>query len=348
MLSFVVQADDLTGALDTGVMLAKAGVFTRVGFAPDENAPVQVVDTESRHLPPKQAYQAAHAVAIAANKGGARWFYKKVDSTMRGNIKAEMQAAADGFLQPVHFCPAFPALGRTTEGGVQLLYGQRLQETALGKDSQNPVTTGDIRKILGDLVGSGALIYDAQSDADLQVLSNQLQGQRCFAGSAGWAQYLPFLASLPKGQMPKIAKHKRMLVLAGSQSQVSRAQVHAAKGFTVLTMQQAQQADAVLKTDNVIITTGDYVAGQEGGIARTLGEIAARVLGEDTLLCCFGGDTARAAMLALGIESLYPIKELQPGVPLSLGRGARELALVTKAGAFGDADLLNALYAHLT
>ena len=62
MLKLLIAADDLTGALDTGVQLARLGVDTRVllyaGPGTVGNAGAAgtlVVDTESRHLPPERA-----------------------------------------------------------------------------------------------------------------------------------------------------------------------------------------------------------------------------------------------------------------------------------------------------
>ena len=62
MSTLLILADDLTGALDTGVQIAQLQVNTQVRLyaGPDtlrsaEDAEVLVIDTESRHLPPEQA-----------------------------------------------------------------------------------------------------------------------------------------------------------------------------------------------------------------------------------------------------------------------------------------------------
>lgn len=58
MTTLLILADDLTGALDTGVQIAQLQVNTQVRLyaGPDtlrsaEEAEVLVIDTESRHLP---------------------------------------------------------------------------------------------------------------------------------------------------------------------------------------------------------------------------------------------------------------------------------------------------------
>ena len=57
MLTLAVFADDLTGALDTGVQFAASGVKTAVtvGTAPPESCTVAVCDLETRHLSPAEA-----------------------------------------------------------------------------------------------------------------------------------------------------------------------------------------------------------------------------------------------------------------------------------------------------
>src|SRR5215207_2154334 len=111
-----IIADDLTGAADTGVQLVRFGYRTAVFFRATEvladDLDAVAFDTDSRTMPAgfaaKRVLDAAHAA------GGARIVYKKLDSTLRGNVAAEL-AAALGVLHPdcVIVAPAFPAAGRT-------------------------------------------------------------------------------------------------------------------------------------------------------------------------------------------------------------------------------------------
>ena len=64
MVKLLIIADDFTGAEDTGVQLAKYGIVTFVttDFTScfqnlNQDAEVLVVDTESRYLPPEEAYR---------------------------------------------------------------------------------------------------------------------------------------------------------------------------------------------------------------------------------------------------------------------------------------------------
>src|SRR5829696_1376949 len=143
-----IISDDLTGAADTGVQLVRAGYRTAVVFQnsplPDEvDLDAVALDADSRSLPAgfaaKRVVEAAHAVR------DARVVYKKLDSTLRGPLAAEIAAAlgATGRGTAV-VAPAFPAAGRATVGGVQLVRGTPVHETEFADDPKAPVRQGHL------------------------------------------------------------------------------------------------------------------------------------------------------------------------------------------------------------
>src|ERR671917_1787885 len=98
MPDLAVIADDLTGAADTGVQFVHAGYPTAVFFRATEiledDLDAVSFDTDSRAMP---AGFAARRVLDAAHLArGTRIVYKKLDSTLRGNIAAELAAALGG------------------------------------------------------------------------------------------------------------------------------------------------------------------------------------------------------------------------------------------------------------
>ena len=133
-----IIADDLTGAADTGVQLARAGYRTAVAFRgapipPADDLDAVALDTNSRALPAgfaaKRVVEAGHAVRHA------QVVYKKLDSTLRGPIAAELSAASGASGRDrVVVAPAFPATGRTTVDGVQLVRGVPVHETEVKDD----------------------------------------------------------------------------------------------------------------------------------------------------------------------------------------------------------------------
>jgi uncharacterized protein YgbK (DUF1537 family) len=53
-----------------------------------------------------------------------------------------------------------------------------------------------------------------------------------------------------------------------------------------------------------------------------------------------GGDTARAVCDHLGARGILVIQEVEPGIPLARTVGSHEIPIVTKAGGFGNVDVL--------
>jgi 4-hydroxythreonine-4-phosphate dehydrogenase len=53
-----------------------------------------------------------------------------------------------------------------------------------------------------------------------------------------------------------------------------------------------------------------------------------------------GGETATRVLRAWHTTALELVEEIEPGVPLSVSVGARPIAVVTKAGSFGQPQTL--------
>src|SRR6266404_6761607 len=105
-------ADDLTGACDAGAQFAGRGpvpVFVAPA-SPESEWNVAVVDTESRALAPDDAADLVRA-AVKRVEGqlAGRLLFKKIDSTLRGSVAAELDALLDASgRRTALVCPAFP------------------------------------------------------------------------------------------------------------------------------------------------------------------------------------------------------------------------------------------------
>src|SRR4051794_22948217 len=209
-----VVADDLTGAADGGVQLARAGYRTAVAF---HGAPVPgdgsgldavVLDTDSRALPPDPARgrvrDAMRAVAVTPI------VLKKIDSTLRGHVGAEVAAALDASGRRVAIvAPAFPAARRTTDGGVQLLDGRPVDRTRFAHDPVSPVREAHLPALLAadgldgvrhvragdgaglaDAIAAGrCVVADARTDDELEAIVRAVADPAdvLWVGSAGLA-----------------------------------------------------------------------------------------------------------------------------------------------------------------
>jgi uncharacterized protein YgbK (DUF1537 family) len=333
-------ADDLTGALEVGAKFAARGmaavvanVVTNASELPGDAA-VVVINTESRHFAPEDAGSAVSAAAAS----DAPIIYKKTDSTLRGNIRAELQALARLYPEArIAYVPAYPAMGRTVRAGHLYVNGIPVNETSFARDPLNPVTESSVARVIGD--GFECTIFDGETTDDIaRAAAAILQDPRyrILAGPAALAEALAeamgVILAIPRqvpGRWPTVRK---CLVVNGSLHERSAQQIEHAL---------ASGAAGVADTASWRILKTDTCAGAPLDIAHETGARFRNLLAEtkfDALLI-FGGDTASAILRALGCSHLRPFGELVEGVPISRVEG-RDLHFITKAGGFGDVDVI--------
>ncbi len=262
---YVLVADDLTGANDTGVQLTKHGLEATVRLAGDASLPqgsasgALVLDTESRNLPGVLAAQRLDEVGQTLSAwAGRAVFYKKVDSTMRGNLAEEVNALARSLnLRTVVFTPAFPRNGRVVRQGHLYVDGVSVDETAFARDPLKPVASARLSAVMAGLAplpifelpltlvrkpelpeafaAEGCYCCDAEHEADLLALVRAvLSGHRAedvlWVGSAGLAEALLTANGEPltPSAGSEISGKGPVLLVLGSLNAANREQAEAA------------------------------------------------------------------------------------------------------------------------
>ncbi|MCX6648407.1 MAG: four-carbon acid sugar kinase family protein, partial [Candidatus Bathyarchaeota archaeon] len=245
-----VLADDLTGAFDTGVQFRSWGLSVEVLIGDVKDASklacdVVVVDTESRLLNKEDAYWRVYHATEKLMQLGVERVYKKVDSTLRGNIGAELDAAMEaskaGF---AFFAPAYPTYGRTTLSGKQLVDNSPVEKTEYVDELG--AKTSEIAAIIGaqskrrvglvsqDVVEAGVdsikarvealkkdgvevAVFDALTEKHLIDIARSIGDVKLLVGSAGFASEVP----------PGLGMRnpKPILSVCGSTRRLSRTQV---------------------------------------------------------------------------------------------------------------------------
>jgi D-threonate/D-erythronate kinase len=180
MTRLAIIADDLSSATDCGAQVVRSGLSVVVplgGYSPPTQAratQVISVDTDSRSLSADRAYAKVRTAARHLVAEGWTDFYKSVDSTLRGNLGAEIEAVLE-IVKPdcAVIAPAFPKYGRTTVNGVQYLHGRPLHETEFGSDPTAPVRDADIARRLaeGSRRKAGRLKLDQLRASPTQIRS---------------------------------------------------------------------------------------------------------------------------------------------------------------------------------
>ncbi len=233
----VVIADDFTGANDAGVSLALSGKKVSVAFQTPFTGDTDalVINSDSRALRASEA--AEKLTRYAAEIDAATWLVKKIDSTLRGNPGAEIEALLriSGQRQAI-IAPAFPAAGRTTQNGVCLVKGVPVTETEFASDPKTPVRHAHIAAVLAEqtrlnslLVSPVQLAAALQSDAQLVIVDAQSDDELDQIINAAFAcNERPLLvgsAGLCDALARRLARPRQLLAVIGSMSEIAQQQI---------------------------------------------------------------------------------------------------------------------------
>ena len=151
-----IIADDLTGANDTALQFHNQGAKTKIlldkSYVPDKKDLTEVwaISSESRNCDEIEALcRVEKAVETFVNNFSFEYYYKKIDSTIRGHIAVETLAVLDilGYDAAI-IIPAFPQEGRITVGGYHLLKGVPIGRTEIAMDPHSPISESYIPALL--------------------------------------------------------------------------------------------------------------------------------------------------------------------------------------------------------
>jgi uncharacterized protein YgbK (DUF1537 family) len=217
---------------------------------------------------------------------------------------------------------------------------------------------------------AGIAIVDAITDDDLRTIGRAVAALKLVTGGSGVALGLPDNV-LPAGGRGDAAAAVAVapggaVTLAGSCSAATRRQVAVAlaAGAPALQLDPLAIADGrqtVAAAADFVVAAQQAPAGApplvyssadpaavaavqarlgraEAGdlVERFLADLAARLAATGcNRFVVAGGETSGAVVAALGVTALDIGREIAPGVPWTLARGARPLALALKSGNFG-------------
>jgi uncharacterized protein YgbK (DUF1537 family) len=153
--TLAIVADDFTGACDAGVQFAKRSFPTTVSLSPTHlytakrTAEIVIQDTETRNETYRMAKRRLHSFAQNCLQSKVNLIYKKIDSTLRGNLGAELEAILDVFKdRAVVVAPTYPEYQRTTVNGILLVRGTPLDKTEFVRGLLKPMKHSSIGAII--------------------------------------------------------------------------------------------------------------------------------------------------------------------------------------------------------
>jgi len=301
-------------------------------------------------------------------------------------VAAVVAAAKETGRRPVVIAaPAFPALGRTTRGGRVFVDGVPLERTEVWRKSGmiGPadiagrlracglhVAGADVEAVRSETLprDADAIVCDADVEDDLRRIAEagaRLDAAVVWVGSGGLARHLPGALRLrPAAAAARRFAPRRgpVLALVGSRSSVAREQARelCAQSGTecielspdaLLSGSEVPEARKALEAGRdlvLIIAASDEVdLSRSLRLATGLARLAAPLVGRVAGAIATGGDIARALLAALGASGVWLAGEVEPGVPIGITDTEPPLAIITKAGAFGNPSTLKRCRAAL-
>lgn len=259
-----VVADDITGANDIGVMLAKNGLRVTVISQEDEPCLADfaqndalVINTGSRLDTPEQAAEKSARAAAFLRSAGCDMIHTKTCSVFRGNIGAAFDAVQDALEVRCSMVVAgFPRNGRTTRDGVHYLNGVPVAQTNFANDPVTPIAFSRLDELIGrqsqrkcagftwewldrspaeqqahlaELKEQAAyIIFDVRDQEDLMRIARLIAQEPNICGSSAICEELPKAWGMESPVIPCPvggADGQGTLILAGSLTPQTAAQV---------------------------------------------------------------------------------------------------------------------------
>lgn len=316
-----IIADDLTGANDTALQFHQKGANTKILLdsecSPKIKAGTEVwaLSSESRNVPAEVAVSRVEkAVETFSENFSFDYYYKKIDSTLRGHIALETLTMLNILdYDAAVIMPAFPQEGRITVGGYHLAKGVPIGRTEMAIDPHSPITeshvptllrsqlgdessdiigTIDLRTVMNgagpilmrinELIESGKrlLIADSTSITDLEQIA--LAIKKCDkkilpTGTAAGAQVLAkyWLAGIEKEQKGINVGNLPKLIISGTATQITANQI-----------KKLEQSDDYENINFIALEANEILA----GVTETLEERIVANLRSGVIVCVHTSD----------------------------------------------------------
>ncbi len=377
------------------------------------DADAVVVALKSRTSPVAEAIeQSLQALAWLQAQGAGQVLFKycsTFDSTPDGNIGPVADALRKALRTEFALvCPAFPENGRTIYNGVLFVGELPLAESPMKDHPLTPMRDSNLMRLMEaqssgrvgliplrvvrdgvdaisariaelKLQGMSYGVIDALDEIDLRTIGKAAADHVLITGGSGVALGLPEnfrgngqIEAQQNVMMPAVVG--RALILAGSCSTATRAQLEVAKkqwpcrkididriaagedvvgNLAAWAIEEPEDSPVVIygsaDPQEVKAVQARYGVERSGKMMEeTLGALAVRLSNAGFhRLVVAGGETSGAVVSALEVKMLQIGPEIAPGVPWTQTLGTRPLALALKSGNFGRptffADALKAL-----
>ena len=360
-------------------------ITNRVNFASE--ADLLIISTDTRSLPKEAAERVMEQVSYDLLRLRPMLIFKKTDSVLRGHVLAEIHVQKRILnLKRALIVAGNPGLGRTVTDGIYLLHGKPVHLTSFSEDPEFPITSSSVFKMLHSKDGeicvlknheampeTGIIVGEAKDAADLAAWCRMIDGNTLIAGAAEF--FTAVLEHLYLKQIPKTKDTATLqlpaLMVCGSPFQKSKEFVSKMlkEGIPVSYIPEKVVVNSneplvfnkwidetvfyLKQFGKAIIALDPAMKGvviDALTLRATMAEATALVAAKVQINECLveGGSTSSAIMRKLGIDNLYPVQELAPGVIRMGVKERKDLHVTVKPGSYDwPANILHCLRSEI-
>lgn len=373
----VVIADDFTGAAEIGGIGLRHGLKVAIETKAIDNREVDllVIATDTRSMSNVDASKYIAEITRTVMSFNPFLIYKKIDSVLRGNISGELESQLKTMgKNKAIIIAANPVFDRIIKNGNYFIEGVPLHETCFSIDSQYPVQSNDVLKILKpsrdfpvvnrkyneELPEKGLIMGDVENLDDLRKWTLNYDKDILFAGASGFFNSLLITLQLsrqkgksyikPFGEKalfvlgssyPKDETLLRKMIQNGHYHSNMPEEIYGNENFSSDALDNwVNEIIAGLEKHNKVIISSIHSNSSDNGIfiriKQTVSEVVRRIFEQVSLdeILIEGGSTTSEILNRLNIEGLTPIQELDTGVIRMQVNNKPGLCLTTKPGSY--------------
>jgi len=364
-----IIADDFTGANDIALQLVKYGIKAKSYINIEEISGDFVYTSETRNASEDEARKKLEIFFETIKKHKVDRLYKKIDSTLRGNIKVELDIFLKyiGENEKIAIILPFPKVGRVVKNGKLYVNDIELKDTTFAKDPYWNLLSSDLKDYFDGVLISiddirnekfseilfskkeKVLIFEGENDKDLELIAktlSELNLDKNIVGSAGIMEYL-----LKNWGYEK----EKVMIVAGSCNETNIKQTdNFIQEFKPSLYDFYIDENKILiyeeKESNCIVfrTIRDEKKSSKSReeLNLLISEKVKNLSNEKNInkICLSGGDISIAFMDRFEINEIEVLSEIEPGIAFGL---AGKYRLVTKPGGFGSEKIYKKIYSFL-
>ncbi len=371
-MKLALIADDFTGANDLALQLIKYGikVITTTKISSLGKNEVEIITSESRNVDEKLARKRVGDIIEKFQENIYDKFFKKIDSTLRGNVRAEVEELRRIIgNETIAYVVPFPSLSRIVKEGKHYVEGEELHKSIFSQDPICPVKTSNIkdyfpgRLIKLDEIRNGKLveilkeakeidlIFEGEKEEDIDLIGKALVESGKDKHIVGSSRIIESLLKYWGYSRSKV------LVLAGSCNNISLEQVKTFIKKNEFRIFDYKVGEPLVKSgfgEDIILRSirekeemiKDLKIKSSQEIKVELAEIAVKIIKKEGIkkIISSGGDISMELMKNLGLDTFEVTNYIEAGI--SYGRSG-EYEFITKPGGFGSKNIYEKMYSFM-